>query len=228
MAKKLSKEQLETDVLVTGYAKTISYIQKNTNLLIGITIAVLVLIGGSIGYYFYGQSQERAAQAFLGYSEQLYIDGDYEAALNGDDTVFGVGFAAIISSYGRTNAANLARYYAALSEAELGNSDAALSYMSRFRAPKGILGVGPLAFHAVLLDDAGKYKEAAAKFEEAANRDENPSTTPQNLLRAAQASLLAGDTRKASALVERILKEYETSPAALNAQKIQGQIAAAQ
>lgn len=225
MSKNFTKEQLENDALVTGYAKTVAYYRNNTTKIIGITVGLVVLIGGLIGYHFYSNSQERSAQAFLGYTEQFFVRADYETALNGDNSLLGVGLNEIIANYGRTNAANLARYYAAISEQELGNSTTALEHMKKFKAPKGILGVGALSFHAVLLDNAGLHKEAANKFKKAANWDENSSTTPQNLLRAAQSAMLAGDNRMAASLVDEILKKYEASPSATNAQKIKGSLA---
>jgi outer membrane protein assembly factor BamD (BamD/ComL family) len=98
--------------------------------------------------------------------------------------------------------------------------------MRGFKAPKGILGVGALAFHASLLDDAGRYGEAATKFRQAANWDVNPSTTPQNLLRAAQSAMRANDTRMAGQLVNEILTKYESSTAAASAQRLAGMLAA--
>jgi hypothetical protein len=226
MSKNFTKEQLENDALVTGYANTIIYVRNNRATIIGITVAIIVLIGGIIGYNIYSKSQESAAQAFLGYTEQFFVRADYETALNGDNSLLGVGLNEIIANYGRTNAANLARYYAAISEQELGNSTTALAHMNKFKAPKGILGVGALSFHAVLLDNAGLHKDAANKFKQAANWDDNSSTTPHNLLRAAQSAVLAGDNRMASQLVDEILNKYESSPAATNALKIRGSLAA--
>lgn len=224
MSKNFTKEQLETDALVTGYAKTVSYIKSNTSVIVGAVVGVLVLIGGIVGYSYYSQNQEREAQAFLGYAEQLFIRADYEAALNGDNTAMGVGLAAVVNSYGRTNAGNMARYYAAISELEMGNADLALAYMNGFKAPKGILGVNAINFHAVLLANSGQHKQAAAMFKKAADWDKNSSTTPSNLLSAAQSALLAGDKTMAGNLADQIMKEYENSPAAANARKIQGQL----
>lgn len=226
MAKRLTKEQLETDALVTGYARTMYYIQDNTAKIVAIVIGILAVVTLIIGYTFYLKNQEAAAQAFLGNAEIYFTVGDFETALRGDNTLYGVGLEAIIAEYPRTNAANMARFYAAISKSELGDSDSALAFMNRFKAPSGILGVGPIAFHAVLLDEAGKPAEAAAKFRKAANWNKNDGTTPQNLLRAAQSAMLAGDTRLAGQLVNEILENYENSPAAVNAQKLAGTLAA--
>ncbi len=227
MSKNFTKEQLETDALVTGYAKTVTYVKTHTSTIVGIVVGVIVLIGGAVGYSFYSQNQEREAQAFLGYAEQSYIRADYETALNGDNSAMGVGLAAIVKNYGGTNAGNMARFYAAISELELGNTDMALGYMSDFKAPKGILGVNAINFHAVLLANAGEHKKAAVLFKKAADWDINSSTTPSNLLSAAQSALRAGDTTMAGNLADQILNEYASSPAVADARKIQGQLSAA-
>ncbi|HAC16375.1 MAG TPA: hypothetical protein DCE78_10600 [Bacteroidetes bacterium] len=226
MAKKLTKEQLENDALVTGYANTVNYIRHHTPTIIGITIGVLVIIAGAIGYSYYSANQENAAQAFLSHSEEAFLAADYETALKGDNSNLGVGLEAIIGSYSRTNAANMARYYAAISELEMGNPDIALTYIKDFDAPKGILGVNALAFHAVLLENSGDYKGAAAMYKRAANWDVNAGTTPANLLRAANAAVLAGDTKLASESVTTIIEKYESSTAFVEARKIQGRLAA--
>jgi tetratricopeptide (TPR) repeat protein len=226
MSKKLTKEQLENDALVTSYARTVYYIQDNTAKIVGIVIAVLLLISTAIGYTIHSKNQEVAAQAFLGNSEAHFASGDFESALFGDNSIYGVGFEEIIANYSRTDAANMARYYAAISYSELGDNDLALAHMNRFKAPKGILGVGPLSFHAALLSDVGQYSTAAATFKKAANWDVNDATTPQNLLRAAEAAMQAGDKRMASDLVKEILEKYDFSTAATNARKISGMLAA--
>ncbi|MCC5925401.1 MAG: hypothetical protein JJU41_02475 [Bacteroidetes bacterium] len=226
MSKRLSKEDLESDVLITTYARISIYVQQNTAKVVGTAIAVLVLIGSVVGYTIHSSNQQQAAQAFLGYSEQYINVGDYEAALFGTDSVLGIGLVAIVNNYGRTDAGNLARFYAAVAKKELGDNDAALNYMRNFKAPNGVLGVGAISFHAVLLDNAGRHTEAAREFRRAANWDVNSSTTPQNLLRGAQSAIAGDDYRLAQELVELILSDYPNSPQATNAQRLAGMIAA--
>jgi tetratricopeptide (TPR) repeat protein len=224
--RRLSKEELETDVLVTLYARTSVFFKQNTTAIIGATVAVLILIGSLVGYFLHSTNQENAAQAFLGHAEQYFNAGEYDTALNGSDAVLGIGLAAIVNNYGRTEAGNLARFYAAVSEKELGNSASALTYMQRFNPPKGILGVSPISFHAVLLDNNGKHLEAARMFRKAANWDNNARTTPHNLLRAAQSAMSANDYRLASELAEEIIKNYSNSPESAHALRIAGMVAA--
>lgn len=226
MSKRLSKEELESDVLITTYARVSIYLQQNTAKVVGVTVAVLVLIGSIVGYSIHSSSQQQAAHAFLGYAEQYINMGDFEAALYGTDSILGIGLVAIVSNYGRTDAGNLARFYAAVAKKELGDNAAALDFMRNYRPPSGVLGVGAISFHAVLLDNAGRHADAAREFRRAANWDVNSGTTPQNLLRAAQSAMAANDYRLAQEMVDTILKDFPNSSQAANAQRISGMIAA--
>ncbi len=224
MAKRLSKEQLETDPLLTSYYLFNSFLKRNLTAVIVASIAALVIIGGGIFYYFHAQAQEQEAQELFVYAEQAFQQGEYEIALWGDDDMLRTGFIDIINNYGRTNAGNMARYYAAVSEAELGSYVEALAYIERFDPPEGILGVGPISFHAVVLANLGEYSRAADIFVKAAEWDINESTTPQNLFNAAQAAMEADELARASQLVARILNEYEDSQVADQAKRLEGML----
>lgn len=221
MAKRLSKEQLETDPLLTSYYLFTSFLKRNMGTVISASLAFVLLVGGGIYYYLHTQAQEEQAQELLVPVEQAFQMGDYETALQGNDQL-SVGLIDIINEYGRTSAGNLARYYAAVSEAELGNYDQALVYIERFDPPEGILGVGPVAFHAVILANLGELEEATDIFIKAAEWDENESTTPQNLLNAAQTAREAGNYERATELVERLLDDYEDAEVADEARRMQG------
>jgi tetratricopeptide (TPR) repeat protein len=142
----------------------------------------------------------------------------------GDDDRLRVGLIDIINNYGRTSAGNMARYYAAVAEAELGNYDDALRFIERFDPPRGILGVGPISFHAVVLSNLGEFSRAADVFVRAAEWDVNEATTPQNLFNAAQAAMEADEIARAVQLVDRILSEYEDSQVADQARRLEGML----
>ncbi len=224
MAKRLSKEQLETDPLLTSYYLFISFLKRNQTAVIAAFVAFLLIVGGGIFYFFYSQAQEAEAQELLVNAEQSFQQGEFETALWGNDERLRVGLIDIINSYGRTNAGNIARYYAAVAETELGNYDEALRHIERFDPPRGILGVGPISFHAVVLSNLGEYSRAADVFVKAAEWDINEATTPQNLFNAAQAAMEADEIARATRLVSRILNEYEDSQVADQARRLEGML----
>ncbi|MEX0928829.1 MAG: hypothetical protein WD266_12460 [Balneolales bacterium] len=226
MAKRFSKEQLESDALVTSYARLVGFMQKNLTTVILGGVAVLLLIGGGIWFYLQGQAKEVEAQELMVHAERMFDQGEYESALYGDDETFTAGFAEIIQDYSRTDAANMARYYAAVSAVRLGENAGALDYIGRFNPPEGILGVGPISLHGVILSNLGQYEEAARRFGQAAEWDLNNTTTPRNLLLAARAAYEAGNNQDALDYLTQIIEEYEGSPAAEQALNLQGMLTA--
>lgn len=227
MNKKLSKEDLEQDLLIEYSSRFVYFYNQNKATVIGGTIGIILAIGLTIGFFVYSGQQESQAQVLLGVAEQSLAQGDFETALYGDQDAFTLGFIQIANNYGRTDAGNLARYYSAVSEFELGNYESALNHIESFNTPRGILGISPLTLNATILIELERYSEAAEKFEQAAGWDENEATTPYNLFEAAQAYAEADRLEDARRVVERIISDYPASAVASRAQRMKGQLSAA-
>jgi tetratricopeptide (TPR) repeat protein len=226
MSKKFTKEELEHDPLLDKYVKTVSFFNANRTMILSLSVTVIVVIGVLIGYRFYAEGQEQEAQNYLAAAEQNYSASDYQTALNGDEYTLSYGFIAIANDYSGTNAGNLATYYASVSHFKLDNYEEALGYIQEYKHPKGIMGVGSVSFHATLLKLNGSLEKAAKKYEEAANWDKNDSTTPFNLLKAANVYKEIGSMEKVSSITSTIIEEYPDSPEATNSRKLQGTLAA--
>lgn len=225
MSKKRVKEELEQDVLLETFSKAQSFYDKNKNAVIGAAIALVIIIGGSVGYFYYTEAQEAEAQELMGQASQAYLQGNYEKALTGSDADFTVGFEQIINNYGMTDAANLARYYAAVSSFKLGKYQQALQYIENYEVPEGIMGVGPLSFQAVIHTELGNHVQAAELYVKAAEWDVNDSTTPYNYLEAANAFHDSGNTEKAKQYAQKIVDEYDNSDQVTDAQRLLGTLA---
>lgn len=225
MGKNLKAEDLEQDLLIEYSSRILHYYQNNKATVVGGGIGLILTIGLVIGFFVYSSQQDNRAQELLGIAEQSFLMGDYNTALNGSDADFTLGFVQIANNYSRTSAGNLAFYYAAISEFELGNYESALDFMSQFTVPSGILGVSPITLHANILLELERYENAARMFERAAEWNENSSTTPSNLYSAAEAYNEAGLSNNAQTVVDRILSDYPSSPAATKAQRLRGMIA---
>ena len=175
-----------------------------------------------IGFFVYSGQQEQEAQNLLGIAEEQLMQGNYETALYGNEQDFTLGFEQISNNYSGTNAGNLATYYAAVSEFELGNYENALQRLQNFDVPDGIMGVAPLSLHAILLSELNRYEEAGEKYIEAAEWNENASTTPYNLMEAAIALNEAGNTSRSIEVVDRVLEDYPNSQQAAEAKRMKG------
>lgn len=224
MSKKQAKEELEQDILLETFSKAQSFYDKNKTTLIGAGVAVFIILAGSIGYYYYSSAQEKQAQQLMANATQAYMNQNYEVALRGSQEDFTVGFEQIINNYSMTDAANLAQYYAAVCEFKLGNTQQALGYITNYEVPAGIMGVGPLSFHGVILTELKNHEEAARVYVKAAEWDVNDSTTPYNYLEAAHAFKEAGNRSEARKYAQKIINEYGDSQQATGAQKLLGML----
>lgn len=227
MSKKLSREELEQDLLIEYSSRFVHFYNQNKAAVLGGGTAIVLTILLVIGYVFYSAQQEREAEVLLGVAEQFMMNGDFERALYGDDDALTLGFVQIARNYSRTSSGNLANYYAAVAEFELGNFEAAIDFIKQFNPPSGILGVAPLMMHAIILSELERFDEAALAFERAAEWDINNSTTPRGLFEAALAHRKTGNTRQALINLNRILDEFPNSQQAVNAERLRGQISSA-
>jgi len=222
MSRGLKKEDLEQDILIEYSSRFMYYYENNKATVLGGGIAIVLVVGLIIGYFVYSAQQEDEAQNLLGIAEEQFMRGNYQTALLGDEEEFTIGFEQIADNYSGTNAGNLAKYYAAVSEYELGNYEEALSRIQEFNVPSGIVGVSPISLHAILLAELNRYEEAAEMYVRAAEWNENSTTTPLNLLEAAEAYREAGNETEALKIVNRISEEYPNSQQAAEAKKLRG------
>ncbi len=223
----MTQEELEQDPLLNSYARIQNFYLQNKNVIIGFAVVVLLVIASAIGYHYYQQSQNEEAQELMGMAENYYLRGQYDLALNGSDEDFTIGFKQILDNYSGTQAANLAHYYAAVSEYNLGNPKQALNYINDYDIPDGILGVAPLSFRGVLLTELNNSEAAADAYVQAAEWDENASTTPYNYLEAADAFNDAGNKQQAVKYAQLIVDDYPNSQQLQEAEKLLGRLMAA-
>lgn len=214
----------EQDMLLEYSSRFMYYYSQNKAVVIGGIIAIIALIALGIGYVIYSGQQEAEAAVRIGVAEQELMMGNFETALYGDEEEFTLGFVQIANNYGRTSSGNLAKYYAAVAEYELGNYSDALNHIESFNPPRGILGIAPISMHGNILIELEQYEEAASIFEKAADWDENDSTTPENLYEAAQALIEAGNNQRAAEHLNTILSDYAGSQTATRAERTLGLI----
>ena len=195
--------------MVTASAQAWDYVDQNRTLLYAI-LGGIVLIGVLAAAYIYYQSaqNEEAADA-LGQIVVLYEQGNYEAALNGDDTRMGL--LGIIDAYGGTETGNLATFYAADASFRLGQYEQALDLFEDFDKDDNYLGASAYAGEGAVHEQMGNFEVAGDRFREAALVFENEVTTPQYLLQAGHAYEQAQAWDDAIAVYTRLQEGYPTS-----------------
>ena len=221
MEKQIEDKNTEMGSVIT---RSEEFIEKNQKTIIIVIVAILVVILAIFGlrkWYFQPREVRAAEEMFA--AEQWFAQGDFEKALNGDDTFRG--FLGIIDNYGCTKAANLAKCYAGISNLRLGNYDEAIKWLGKYNGKDTF--TRPLAEMAQ--GDAemerGNTDKAVSLYIKAANMENNYITTPTALFKAGMGYMMLGDNAKALDCFQQVKKNY---PEATEWQEIDKYIALAE
>lgn len=198
MASKKQREQSgekDWNKIDEAVIKSESFIMHYRNhILIGVGVIIL-LIGIFWAYkQFYIEPKTKEAQAALFKGEQYYQLGQDSLALHGDGNAY-MGFLYIIDEYSSTKTGDLAKAYAGLSFARLGQYEEALKYLKSFSG--GDVMITPAVKGAIgdCLVNTGKLQDGASYFEKAAKEADD--------------QLLSPIFYKKAAIVYRDLKNYD-------------------
>lgn len=189
--------------------KAIGFWEKNNKTIITVSVAVIVIVGGYLGYKNLIQlPKEQKANEELFAAESNFRKDSFNLALNGSGST--PGFLKVISKYSGTKAANLAYYYAGASYLQMGEYQKAVDQLSDFSAngakqveakAEGLLGDA----YAELKknDDAiTHYKNAGTIFEE------DQAISSEYLFRGAMLSEMTGKTDQAIELYQILKDKY--------------------
>lgn len=207
MEQKIEERNTEMGSVIT---RSEEFIKKNEKTLITAACVVLVVIVAIFGLRrWYFQPREERASAEMFAAEQWFAQGEFQKALDGDDTYRG--FLSVASSFGGTKAANLARYYAGICNLQLGNFDEAIHWLKKYKGHDTF--TRPLA--EIALGDAqienGNTSAAAASYMKASKMESNFVTTPTALFKAGMAYLMLNDNKKALDCFNQIKQNYPES-----------------
>lgn len=207
MEKKIEDKNTEMGSVIT---RSEEFIQKNQKTIITAVIVVLVIILAIFGlrkWYFQPREDRAASEMYA--AEQWYAQGDFQKALDGDET--NRGFGSVASSYSGTKSGNLARYYAGICNLRLGNYDEAIKCLKKYKGKDTF--TRPLA--EMMKGDAaieqGNSKEAVNHYLKAAKMEDNFITTPTALFKAGASYLILGDNTKALDCFKQVKQNYPES-----------------
>lgn len=202
----MSKKKIEENP--TGFqsvenalSKTEQYIEENQKSLTIILLAIVVVVGGYLGYKkFYLEPANKDALEAMYVAENYFEQDSFQLALDGDGANYG--FLDVIDEYSITKTANLAHYYAGISYMRTGDYESAIDHLEKFDSED--IMVGSLAIGAIgdCNLELGNKKEAAALYLKAAIRKKNSFTSPIFL--------------KKAGLVFEDLQEYDKAMKAYN------------
>ncbi|MCC6723364.1 MAG: tetratricopeptide repeat protein [Saprospiraceae bacterium] len=202
---------------VTGQAENFFEQYKKQILIIG--GGLLLLVGGWLAYKFaYAGPRQKEAVEQMAQAEYQFQRDSFALALANPGGGF-LGFADIVKKYGGTKAGNAALYYAGVCNLNMGNFDAAISYLEDFSPCDNLLP----AMKSGTLGDAyaekGDLAKALSMYKKAAGEDDNDVITPYYLKKVAMLSNKQGDKAAAKEAWEKIKNEFPLSNEAREADK---------
>ncbi|HRH39326.1 MAG TPA: tetratricopeptide repeat protein [Flavobacteriales bacterium] len=203
------------------YTRTELFLEKNKKaILIGVG-ALVVVVGGAIGYKKLVSEPNAQAAADLIWKAQYYFEIDsLDKALNGDDQW--PGFESIAADYGGTPSGELAHYYLGAIYMQKGDYENALTHYKEAEPGDDILRTMAVGNQGDALVELGRADEAVKQFEKAANMETNDLTTPMYLMKAGILHQQVGNWKDAARDFKRIADQFPSSPDANQARKYAG------
>lgn len=220
---KVEDESTTAEVFNTldeGAGKTEAWVARNQKYIFIIIGAAAIVILGYLAYEEFVQEPNETEAANEMFQAQQYFDSALDASGAESDSLYNMaltggegkyGFLDIIDNYGRTDAANLANYYAGMAYLNTNNYQQAIDHLDDFDSDDEILA--PLAKGGIgdAFMQLDQPEEALGYYEDAASMRSNDFTTPKFLLKAALTALSVGEAEKAEKYLTRIEDEFPNS-----------------
>lgn len=182
-------------------------------------IALIVVVGAIFAYrQLYSLPRQQKASAALFKGEQYFARDSFQLALNGNGADYD-GFEAIIKEYGSTDAGNLAKAYAGLCYAKLGENEKALNYLKSFSASDNMISPAVTIALGDCYVNMDNTKEGIKCFEKAAKDANNVVLAPIALKKAGIAYESLKQYKEAVKVYTTIKEQYFNSMEAADIDK---------
>jgi TolA-binding protein len=225
------RRELKHDKFVDEVGHLTDSARANQRMLYSIGAAAIAIAIAVYGFYFYRGSQETKAQAALAKAiETIESPLIVEASPNKDarfktdvekNAVAEKEFKAIQSSYGGTDAADVANIYLARISASRGDIATARKQLQQFidEHPTHLLVGGARYSLYALRIDGGEAQQVATELSAEVAKTEPVLPTDSLLVLLAQAYETQGNSQNARETYRRIVTEFPDSPFVLEAQR---------
>lgn len=223
------KKHIDTteEKIETALGRTELWLQKHSKQLTIALVVIVVLVGGYFAYeHLYARPRAEKAANEMFVAEQLFGEGDFETALNGDGN--NAGFAEIVDNYGNTRPGRLAAHYAGICCLKSGDLEGAMDYLKKYKPARGAAAVIVNAQNLGLQGDVyvqqNDMAKAAEMYRKAVDAANNILTTPYFLKKSAEVEVAMGNNAAALELYRRIKVDYAGSLEARDIDKYIGAI----
>lgn len=196
-----------------------AFLIKNQKAIIGGVVAVIIIVAGVIMYkHLYAEPREEKAQAALFKGQELFEQDNFAQALNGDSIGYN-GFLKVAEQFSGTKAANLAKAYAGLCYAQLGQYDEAIKYLNEFNGKDQMVSAAVLAAAGNCYAQKNELDKAASALLKAADKADSNTLSPIYLLQAGEILIKQGKAEEAVKAYTKIKDKYFQSYQAMNIDK---------
>lgn len=196
-----------------------AFLLKNKNLLLGVVIALVVIVGGYLGYkHFISEPKEQKASEAIFKGEQYFEDDNFEIALKGDSLGY-AGFIKLADQFSGTDAGNLANAYAGLCYAQLGKYEDAIKYLDKFSGNDLLVAPAVMGALGNCYAQVGQLDKAVATLLKAAEHANSMTLSPIYLIQAGQILEKQGKNAEAVDAYKQVKNKYGNSYQAMDIDK---------
>lgn len=196
-----------------------AFLLKNKNLLLGVVIALVVIVGGYLGYkHFISEPKEQKASEAIFKGEQYFGADNFEIALKGDSLGY-AGFIKLADQFSGTDAGNLANAYAGLCYAQLGKYEDAIKYLDKFSGNDLLVAPAVMGALGNCYAQVGQLDKAVATLLKAAEHANSMTLSPIYLIQAGQILEKQGKNAEAVDAYKQVKNKYGNSYQAMDIDK---------
>lgn len=204
--KKVEKNEFDESI-----AASVSFFEKNKKkILTCCGVVVAVIICALLVHQFIITPRNQKAEESIFAAQTLFQTGDYEKALNGDETT--MGFLAIADKFKCTKTANIAKLYAGICYAETGKYEEAAKMLNSYDG-KGDALISPAATAALgnCYAQLGQNEKAVEYLLKAAKQADSDVLSPTYLIEAGQLYEAMEKPEKALECYKQVKEKYQQS-----------------
>jgi tetratricopeptide (TPR) repeat protein len=226
MAKKEEKADLleNPEVIKEKFVSIEHWVENNPKVVLGFVAALVIVVGGFVGYRYYLSSQDQLAQTEMFQAVRYFEMDSLNLALKGDGN--NLGFEQIVEDYPMTDAGNIANYYAGAIALKQGKFALALLYLEDFSSDDILIQARAYSLTGDAYMEQQMYAEAAEAYHKASNHKPNKYFTPTYLMKEALAYERAEQNDKAIAAYDRIITEFWDTAEVQTAKKLKARLGA--
>ena len=222
MAKRRRSKKHEEEILVDvveAREAAQNFFDRHQMTIVAVGAVIILGIGGFLAYkLLYQAPRENEAMTQMFKAEYQFQQDSFALALESPGAGYS-GLLDIIDSYGGTEAANLAKYYAGISYLNLNRFEDALSYLKSYNEAGNVTSITKFGAMGDAASELGNMDEALGYYKKAVSGPAIESLTPYYLQKLGILAYKQGQTEEAKKAFKRIEEEFPSSQEAIEADK---------